>query len=61
MKVLINRFERKRIVRCKVCGSILLVSLSDCVKHECIDYTGYFNYECPLCKSNIRTKNFKRY
>ena len=59
MKVLLNRFKRKKIVRCKVCGSIILVRLDECTKRDFIDFSGYFRCECPVCKSPIKVKNFK--
>ena len=59
MKILINRFKEKRIVKCRACRSVLLISLSDCSKHAYIDNTGYFACRCPLCETFIRVKNYK--
>lgn len=59
MKVLLNRYKRKKIAKCKTCKSIILVRIDECTKHSFIDYSGYYKCECPMCKSNVIVTYFK--
>ena len=58
MRILLNKYKRKKIARCKVCKSIIRVSLEECSIYHFIDRSGYFEYSCPLCESTIRVKSF---
>lgn len=57
MKVLINKFKKKRLKRCPHCKSLLLVGITDCDKHGGLLEVIY-KYECPLCGN---TNTFSRY
>lgn len=59
MKVLINNYRRKRLVRCKACKSWLWISLTDCKRHSWLDY-GHFQCDCPLCEATLMVGFYKK-